>query len=96
MARFWDQNEKWFNQQLGTVEIKHDFWREALAHYEVHGIDDLEQGKTYAAPHFTEQFGSFSNLLNQYGGSDGATLLVTLKSEHFNVPMTSRHNHPSE
>ena len=91
VARFWDQEEKWLGQQLGTVQIKHDFWREALAHYEVHGIDDLEQGKTYTAPHFVDQFGSFSNLLIEYGGSDGATLLKADLEEvkkHLYVPMT--------
>ena len=57
----------------------------------MHGIDDLEQGKTYTAPHFVDQFGSFSNLLIEYGGSDGATLLKADLEEvkkHLYVPMT--------
>lgn len=91
VARFWDREEDWLNHQLGPHEIKHDFWRAALSHYEVHGIEDLEQGKTYKAPHFTEQFGNFSNLLNEYGGSDGANLLKADLEEvkkHLYVPMT--------
>jgi type I restriction enzyme R subunit len=63
------------------------FWRTALDHYSLFGIDDLEQGTTYSAPQFVEQFGSFSTLLTRYGG---AALLKTDLEEvkrHLYVPM---------
>ena len=46
------------------------FWEASLDHYSLFGIDDLEQGATYSAPQFVEQFGSFSTLLKEYGGAD--------------------------
>jgi type I restriction enzyme R subunit len=48
---------------------KIDFWRTALDHYSLFGIDDLEQARTYGAPQFFDQFGSFQTLTNRYGGS---------------------------
>jgi type I restriction enzyme R subunit len=48
---------------------KIDFWRTALDHYSLFGIDDLEQARTYGAPQFVDQFGSFQTLTNRYGGS---------------------------
>lgn len=48
--------------------FKRDFWHVALDHYGLFGIDDLEQARTYGAPQFVEQFGSFQTLTNRYGG----------------------------
>ena len=43
-----------------TVDpAKIQFWQTALDHYALFGIDDLEQARTYGAPQFVEQFGSF-------------------------------------
>ena len=85
------EQEDWLIKEIGPEEIKRDFWDVALSHYEVHGIDDLEQGKTYGAPHFVQQFGNFSNLVNDYGGQDGAKILKAdlekVKKELY-VPMT--------
>ena len=50
--------------------MKLHFWETCLDHYAVFGIDDLEQGSTYSAPQFVEQFGSFSTLLRKYGGAE--------------------------
>lgn len=48
--------------------FRRDFWQVALDHYGLFGIDDLEQARTYGAPQFVEQFGSFQTLTNRYGG----------------------------
>jgi type I restriction enzyme R subunit len=45
------------------------FWQTALDHYALFGIDDLEQARTYSAPQFVEQFGSFQTLTSRYGGA---------------------------
>jgi type I restriction enzyme, R subunit len=47
----------------------------------------LEQGNTYSAPQFVEQFGSFSSLLHNYGGA--AKLRSDLESvkQRLYVPM---------
>ena len=50
-------------------ELKVQFWQTALDHYSLFGIDDLEQARTYGAPQFVEQFGSFQSLTHNYGGA---------------------------
>ena len=49
--------------------FKARFWQTALDHYALFGIDDLEQARTYGAPQFVEQFGSFQTLTRRYGGA---------------------------
>lgn len=67
---------------------KVDFWRTALDHYSMFGIDDLERAQTYGAPQFVEQFGSFQTLTKRYGGAkDLKADLETIK-QHVYVPMT--------
>lgn len=67
--------------------IKLRFWQTALDHYALFGIDDLEQARTYSAPQFVEQFGSFQTLSRRYGGA--ALLKVDLEAvkQHLYVPM---------
>jgi type I restriction enzyme R subunit len=95
VVRFWDEDENWF---LGLVSeqgvdepqrLKTPFWQTSLDHYTLFGIDDLEQGSTYSAPQFVEQFGSFSNLLSRYGGA--AVLRSDLEEikQHLYVPMVA-------
>jgi type I restriction enzyme R subunit len=73
--RFWDDDNVWLLGQVGELtlpeegRIKTRFWQTTLDHYSLFGIDDLEQGTTYSAPQFVEQFGSFSTLLGRYGGA---------------------------
>ena len=75
VVRFWDADENWLLSRLGEHPLpdedrfKTRFWQTGLDHYSLYGIDDLERGSTYSAPQFVEQFGSFSRLLSQYGGS---------------------------
>ena len=71
--------------------FKHRFWQTSLAHYALYGIDDLEQARTYSAPQFVEQFGSFQTLTRNYGGPQGAQKLkadLELVKQHLYVPMT--------
>jgi len=93
--RLWDKDQIWLLDQLGEKEIPEDkrikshFWLTALDHYRLFGVDDLEQARTYSAPQFVEQFGSFASLTNRYGGP---TLLKTdleRVKQHLYVPMTA-------
>lgn len=69
-------------------QFKMKFWQTALDHYALFGIDDLEQARTYGAPQFVEQFGSFHTLSSKYGGA--ALLKADLEKikKHLYVPMT--------
>lgn len=95
VVRFWDQEEPWLLEQLGEVTLPDDrrlksrFWHTNLDHYALHGIDDLERGSTYGAPHFVEQFGSFSSLLSRYGGPDALRADLEAVKNHLYVPMAS-------
>jgi len=78
------------DDQYGTQPekpLKLHFWETCLDHYAVFGIDDLEQGSTYSAPQFVEQFGSFSTLLRRYGGADVLKGDLESVKQHLYVPM---------
>jgi type I restriction enzyme, R subunit len=65
------------------------FWQIALDHYGQFGIDELEQGKTYGAPQFTEHFGSFQGLAARYGGAKLMRSDLEAVKRHLYVPMTA-------
>ncbi|MCD0458671.1 DEAD/DEAH box helicase family protein [Roseiconus lacunae] len=69
---------------------KIDFWRTALDHYSLFGIDDLEQARTYAAPQFVDQFGSFQSLTSRYGGAQLLKSDLEEVKEHLYVPMANK------
>jgi type I restriction enzyme R subunit len=95
VIRFWDNDNNWLLSQVGELavpdeeRIKTRFWQTSLDHYSLFGIDDLEQGTTYSAPQFVEQFGSFNSLLGRYGGA--AVLKGDLEEvkRHLYVPMVN-------
>lgn len=95
VTRFWDQEDAWLLARTGehaipeSDRLKSAFWQTSLDHYGLYGIDDLEQGSTYSAPQFTTRFGSFSSLLQRYGGP--AVLKADLEAikEHLYVPMAA-------
>jgi type I restriction enzyme R subunit len=64
------------------------FWQTALDHYGLFGIDDLEQARTYGAPQFVEQFGSFQTLTGRYGGAPLLKSDLEAVKKHLYVPMT--------
>lgn len=72
--RLWDEDQIWLLNQMGEAarpesqRFKTHLWQTALDHYRLFGIDDLEQARTYGAPQFAEQFGSFTTLTQRYGG----------------------------
>ena len=68
---------------------KLDFWRTALDHYSLFGIDDLEQARTYAAPQFVDQFGSFQSLTSRYGGAQLLKSDLEEVKAHLYVPMAN-------
>jgi len=69
--------------------IKFRFWQTALDHYALFGIDDLEQARTYGAPQFVEQFGSFQTLTRQYGGAPLLKSDLEAVKQHLYVPMAA-------
>jgi len=91
--RLWDQDQIWLLDQLGEkgvpeeARIKSRFWLTALDHYRLFGVDDLEQARTYSAPQFSEQFGSFQSLTNRYGGAALLKADLELVKQHLYVPM---------
>lgn len=95
VARFWDQEDSWLLSRLGEQGSSNDerlkslFWTTSLDHYALYGIDDLEQGSTYSAPQFTNQFGSFSSLLQRYGGPDALKSDLEAVKQHLYVPMVA-------
>ena len=93
--RLINSDQIWLLNQLGETQLpddkrfKFNFWRTAIDHYRLFGIDDLEQAQTYGAPQFVDQFGSFSALTQRYGGP--ALLRVDLEQvkQHLYIPMVA-------
>ena len=93
--RLWDEDQIWLLDQVGEKDIEDEqrfktrFWHTALDHYRLFGIDDLEQARTYSAPQFAEQFGSFNSLSTRYGGPALLKSDLEQVKRHLYVPMTS-------
>jgi type I restriction enzyme R subunit len=68
-------------------QYKWNFWVAALDHYRLFGIDDLEQARTYSAPQFVKQFGSFQTLTQRYGGAKNLKADLERIKECLYVPM---------
>ncbi|MEQ1825721.1 MAG: hypothetical protein ABL921_07230 [Pirellula sp.] len=66
---------------------KIDFWRTALDHYSLFGIDDLEQARTYSAPQFVDEFGRFQSLSKRYGGAPRLKSDLEEIKQHLYTPM---------
>jgi type I restriction enzyme R subunit len=93
VERFWNEDENWLRGLLVASErephFKRDFWQVALDHYALFGIDDLESARTYSAPQFVEQFGSFRTLAGRYGGPPRLKSDLEVVKQHLYVPMIS-------
>ena len=93
--RLWDQDQIWLLDHLGERDLpeeqrfKTHVWQTALDHYRLFGIDDLEAARTYSAPQFAEQFGSFSTLTQRYGGPALLKADLELVKKHLYVPMAA-------
>ena len=93
VIRFWEAEETWLLSRVGERGVpdedrfKTHFWQTGLDHYSLYGIDDLERGRTYSAPHFVEQFGSFSHLLRHYGGAEKLRADLEGVKRHLYIPM---------
>lgn len=93
--RLWDEDQIWLLAHLGEAALpeserfKTRLWQTALDHYRLFGIDDLEQARTYSAPQFSEQFGSFTTLTNRYGGPVVLKADLELVKQHLYVPMAA-------
>jgi len=93
--RLWDEDQLWLLDHLGEAALpdseRHKFrlWQTALDHYSLFGIDDLEQARTYSAPQFAEQFGSFTALTNRYGGPGLLRADLEQVKQHLYVPMVA-------
>ncbi len=88
-------DEFWLLNQIGESALSPDdriklkFWNTALDHYRLFGIDDLEQARTYSAPQFVEQFGSFQTLTRTYGGPQLLKTDLEAVKHHLYVPMSA-------
>jgi type I restriction enzyme R subunit len=71
-----------------AFDFKHRFWQASLDHYAIYGVDELESGKTYQAPQFAEQFGSFQTIAREYGGAVKLREDLLAVKHHLYVPMT--------
>ena len=95
VVRFWGTDEDWLLSRVGErdtpddARLKTGFWRTGLDHYSLYGIDDLERGRTYSAPHFVALFGSFSRLLRHYGGAGLLRSDLEAVKQHLYVPMVA-------
>jgi len=95
VIRLLDEDELWLLSHLGEKDvpsesrIKLPFWTTALDHYRHFGIDDLEQARTYGAPQFVEQYGSFQSLTSRYGGPQLLKNDLEAVKRHLYVPMTA-------
>lgn len=93
--RLWDQDQIWLLDHLGesalpeSQRFKTHVWQTALDHYRLFGIDDLEQARTYGAPQFAEQFGSFTTLTQHYGGPTLLKADLEVVKQHLYVPMAA-------
>lgn len=93
--RLWDKDQIWLLDHLGEQVLsekdrfKSRFWLTALDHYRLFGVDDLEQARTYGAPQFVDQFGSFQTLTGRYGGAQLLKTDLELVKQHLYVPMTA-------
>jgi type I restriction enzyme R subunit len=93
-TRLWDDDQDWLLDQLQEKALpesdrfKSRFWSTALDHYRLYGIDDLEQARTYSAPQFVDQFGSFHSLSHRYGGAQRLKSDLELVKRQLYVPMT--------
>lgn len=93
--RLWDQDQIWLLDHLGesalpeSQRFKTHVWQTALDHYRLFGIDDLEQARTYGAPQFAEQFGSFTTLTQRYGGPTLLKADLEVVKQHLYVPMAA-------
>jgi type I restriction enzyme R subunit len=91
--RLWDQDQIWLLDHLGERDLSEEnrfkthVWQTALDHYRLFGIDDLEVARTYSAPQFAEQFGSFTTLTQRYGGPALLKADLELIKQHIYVPM---------
>lgn len=94
-TRLWEEDQAWLLDYLGEKCIpeknrfKCKFWATALDHYRLFGIDDLEQARTYGAPQFVEQFGSFQTLTRRYGGAQLLKTDLETMKHHLYIPMTA-------
>jgi len=92
-TRLWVGDQDWLLTHLGEKVLSEEdrfktgFWLTALDHYRLFGIDDLEQARTYGAPQFVEQFGSFQTLSRRYGGAQSMKSDLEAVKQHLYVPM---------
>lgn len=94
VIRLWDKEGAKLVKHFGETALpegdrfKSRVWQTALDHYRLFGIDDLEQARTYGAPQFSEQFGSFATMTRRYGGADLLKTDLEVVKKRLYVPMT--------
>jgi type I restriction enzyme, R subunit len=95
VIRLWDKDQLWLLDHFGEETLaendrfKSNFWVTAMDHYKLFGIDDLEQARTYGAPQFVDQFGSFQSLTRRYGGAQLLKTDLEIVKKRLYVPMVA-------
>lgn len=95
VVRFWDEERDWFAQEIedrtppADPNFRERFWDVCMEHYTRFGIEDLEEGRTYKAPHFSLRFGSFVQIVNAYGGAERLRDDLTAVKRHLYVPIAA-------
>ncbi|MFO0626514.1 MAG: DEAD/DEAH box helicase family protein, partial [Polyangiales bacterium] len=95
VVRFWDEERDWFAREIedrtppAAPNFRERFWDVCMEHYTRFGIEDLEEGRTYKAPHFSLRFGSFVQIVNAYGGAERLRDDLTAVKRHLYVPIAA-------
>ena len=96
VARFWDKDIEWLLQRVHEADVPPEtdrprtrFWETCTSHYELFGIDDLEDARTFSTPQFVEQFGSFRQLLSPYGSPTQLRADLEDVKKHLYIPMVA-------
>lgn len=88
--RLWEDDLESLKQSVDResgIDMIFEFWRAALDHYVLFGIDQLEQARTYTSPEFAVRFGSFQRLTSDYGSVQELKDDLEVVKKHLYVAM---------
>ena len=95
VAHFWDYDQDWLLARIGedgiaeADRVRLQFWETCLDHYQLFGVDDLEDARTFRTPQFVGRFGSFTQLLRRYGDARQLRQDLEEVKRHLYVPLSA-------
>ena len=95
VAHFWDYDQDWLLARLNEESVPDEdrvrlkFWETCLDHYQLFGVDDLEDARTFRTPQFAGRFGSFTQLLKRYGNAKQLRADLEEVKRHLYVPLSA-------